>query len=48
MDCLIDPYARGEEDGNTGVFTGTADSRIVVVYVPNPGRWIAVAEIRYV
>ncbi|MEP6477739.1 MAG: hypothetical protein ABJC60_10770 [Actinomycetota bacterium] len=51
MDLVEDPLACGEEDGNSGVWTGLAgppDRRIVIVYVPTlETRRVAVADINY-
>lgn len=35
MDLVLDPFARGSQDGMSGVFAGIAGSDVVVVYVPD-------------
>ena len=48
MDLVGDPFACGEQDGTSGVWTGLPGNRIVVVYVPNPpAREIVVADINF-
>ncbi len=51
MDLVEDPYACGEQDRETGVWTGLVGPpgrRIVIVYVPAPEtRRVAVADIDY-
>ena len=51
MDLVDDPYACGEQDRETGVWTGLAGPpgrRIVIVYLPAPEtRRVAVAHIDY-
>ncbi len=47
MDCLINPYECGEEDDDTGVFTGTAGGNVIIVYVPSADGRIAVIDIDY-
>jgi hypothetical protein len=51
MDLVDDPYACGQQDGATGVWTGLAGPpgrRIVIVYQPTPEtRRVAVADIDY-
>ncbi len=51
MDLVEDPFECGEEDGDSGVWTGLAGPpgrRIVIVYVPTlETRRVAVADINY-
>ena len=51
MDLVIDPFECGEEDGDTGNFTGLAGSParpIIIVYVPDPAsRRVFVADINF-
>lgn len=48
MDLVKDPFECGQEDDETGVFTGRAGSNIIIVYVPDlEHRSIAVADIAY-
>ena len=51
MDLVIDPFECGEEDGDTGNFTGLAGSparRIASVYVPDRvARRVFVADINF-
>ncbi|MGZ5306725.1 MAG: hypothetical protein ACXWEG_08325 [Actinomycetota bacterium] len=51
MDLVIDPFECGEEDGDTGNFTGLAGSltrQIIIVYVPDrASRRVFVADINF-
>lgn len=51
MDLVIDPFECGEEDGDTGNFTGLAGSvvrPIIIVYVPDrDSRRVFVADINF-
>jgi len=48
MDLLQDPFEHGQEDRETGVWTGLPGLGIVVVYVPDlPSRRVAVADINF-
>ena len=51
MDLVIDPFDCGQEDGDTGNFTGLAGSEprpIIIVYVPDRvSRRVFVADIGF-
>jgi hypothetical protein len=51
MDLVLDPFECGEEDDETGNFSGLAGSdfrRIVILYVPDRGlRRVFVADINF-
>ena len=51
MDLVVDPLECGEEDGDTGNFTGLAGSParpIIIVYVPDrDSRRVFVADINF-
>lgn len=48
MDLVADPFSKGKEDGDSGVWTGWAGPFILVTYVPERGtRRIHVADISY-
>jgi hypothetical protein len=48
MDLVDDPFSCGEQDGESGVWTGLPGEGIVVVYVPDAvSRSIAVADISF-